>query len=201
MEATTTQTKRKHYKTLEREFLKNPEILALCLYILNKKAKRHRDNQRWMAEIIYEGAIPRLDISGGHHDMLHACKSAKENCYNLKEKVLEKAIKLGLAEYVTIHRILPKPSVVEYEKTYAKLYRIGQFTFHSRPEVYSDLEEEDQITAKNATGIEEINTENDYSGDISERVAQNALSKFVNCFFYVPSSLEPKTEKKKRLQK
>lgn len=93
-------TEKRKIKRLQPQPLElTPETIGKCLHILNKAAKRRRDSSEKYSEM-------------GRYDLASSCKTRKKNLYDLKDKVLSKAIAEGIAIFERYH----SQDVVRYVK-------------------------------------------------------------------------------------
>lgn len=78
-------------------------VVADCLYSINKEAKRKRDIQRKCVSRAY--GYERSERYPSVHYHLHKAKDEKEELYDLKDEVLHKAIELWSLEPVGISQV------------------------------------------------------------------------------------------------
>lgn len=142
-----------------KEAKQNVEYLAQVLHSVNKWAKHYRESQRTMGDIIWSDDR-YYDAPPLCHYILHHAKDAKEECYWLKERVLERALELKIAKKVGWHYF-------EDSEVYALCITIGSYSLHAKPMDYDALEEEfgeapARVVSDNAVTIKgEISEESD----------------------------------------
>lgn len=121
------------------------EMLANCLYSVNKRAKNCRDKVREYKELYRR----YYDLLHFEHDYIDSYRQKREEYYEMKDELL------SILEPVCIHREFAGWTYDdEMEYRYYRFYELGEYSFHSPvreidvKETYKDLDVIDINTLK-----------------------------------------------------
>lgn len=134
-----------------------PELIAECLYSINKEAKRYRDIQSESRERAYGLWGDRYP---GVHYQLHRAKNIKNELYDLKEKALAKA--------VSIWKLKPE-GYHDFPDRQRDMYVFGGYTFHANT-----------CISENSLGKIEKEIESNRKRSIPPKKAERILNRFLN---------------------
>jgi hypothetical protein len=142
-----------------RTFEATEENLGQALYVINKSAKLSRDTKK-------------EKYKTGAHGFAAKAKSRQYSLYDLKDKVIKKALEKGIAEIVGYHRQY-LPELDDYN--YLKLIKLGGYSFH----IPSNLSEIKISKFKNLGDIGLISAEKTRKVGIKYYESLDLLNRFI----------------------